>query len=132
MSSIQARALLSPAGLLVAGGPAIRAASADLGGVVFGVNGLARAGDDAHLYATAYRGNSVSHFTVAGFTTATRPTGPDRPRPARPAPAAALRIRLLPRPASRSATPRPPSRCCTVTDTLANRSQCDESHSRRT
>jgi len=47
-------------------------------GALVGVNGLAVTGDGAHLYATAFTGNAVSHFAIAGFTTANPPGGPYR------------------------------------------------------
>ncbi len=44
-------------------------------GALSGPIGLAVTGDGANLYATAFWANAVSHFTIAGFTTANPPGG---------------------------------------------------------
>ncbi len=45
------------------------------GGALSGPVDLAVTGDGANLYATAFWANAVSHFIIAGFTTANPPGG---------------------------------------------------------
>jgi len=88
------RAVSALAGTAMAGALVLPAAYADVGGLVYagcignhpgctaitggalsGAVDLAVTGDGANLYATAFWGNAVSHFTIAGFTTANPPGG---------------------------------------------------------